>query len=71
MYWANQIIWDLDNKKLVQFSNPDSSFAWDVKQYPKNHTELIWKSSGEIYVNEGGLAGAKSLLKRGEITPAK
>lgn len=71
MYWANQIIWDLDNKKPVQLSNPDSAFAWDGSQYPKNHTHLVWKKTGKTYVNEGGLTGAQYLLENGEIGSSK
>lgn len=78
MYYGNQIIWDLDNKKLVQLSNPDSAFAWNTEQYPKRHTHLVYTDKaqpkgqvGRIFVAEGGLAGAEYLLERGEIIPAK
>lgn len=71
MYYGNQIIYDLDKKKLVELSNPDSVFAWDTSQYPKHHTHLIWTNTRKVYVSEGGLTGAEYLLERGEIEPAK
>lgn len=72
MYYANQIIWDIDKKKLVELSNPGDVFAWDASQYPKNHTHLIYsKEPGKIYCCEGGMAGAEYLMERGEILPAR
>ena len=76
MHWANQILFDLDKKKLFQLSNPDSTFAWDTTQYPPRYTELIYTASakghksGSYYCADGGLTGAAYLLERGEIEPA-
>ena len=72
MYYANQIIWDIDKKKLVELSNPGDVFAWDGSQYPKNHTHLVYtKQPDKTYCCEGGMAGAEYLMERDEIRPAR
>lgn len=71
MYYGNQIIYDLDKKKPVQLSNPHTSFAWNTSQYPKRHTHLVYKKTGRIYVNEGGIGHCRTLLKRGELIPGR
>lgn len=77
MYYGNQIIWDLDEKKLAQLDNPDSVWAWDASQFPKRHCHLVYtdkaqaNKAGDIYVSEGGLNGAEYFLEKGEIKPSK
>ena len=46
MYMANQIVFDLKNKKLISLAedNPNTDFAWTLPQELTTHLEYTQKS---------------------------